>query len=395
MMAKPFIGALDGHSDGVWCTANAKNSLVQFFSGSCDGEIRAWDLAQKKTVWSVNAHRGFVRGLTVAPSGRTFYSCGDDAVVKQWSVEVAHNLQEQPEPLRTYVGKSVFHSIDHHWRDPKFVTTGSSAVDIWDCERTEPVHSYKWGVETVGCARYNPAEADLFASCGNDRSVALYDARAATPLRKVILQMRTNKVAWNPMEPFYFVAANEDHNLYTFDMRNMERAIVIHKDHVSAVMDVAFSPTGREFVSGSYDRTTRIFGYRSGKSREVYHTKRMHRIFCVNFSADSRFILTGSDDTNIRIWKARAAKPVAKMALREERKMAYRESLKKRFGHLPEIRRIANHRHLPKSVKKAKELKELQKNSERRKVENRKRHSKPGSIQERPEKKQAVVTEEK
>lgn len=63
---------------------------------------------------------------------------------------------------------------------------------------------------------------------------------------------------------------------------------MIHKDHVSAVMDVSFSPTGQEFASGSYDRTVRVFPHRSGRSREVYHTKRMQRVFCVNFSADAR-----------------------------------------------------------------------------------------------------------
>lgn len=42
-------------------------------------------------------------------------------------------------------------------------------------------------------------------------------------------------------------------------------------------MDVAYSPTGKEFVSGSYDRTIRIFNIHSAKSREVYHTKRMQR----------------------------------------------------------------------------------------------------------------------
>lgn len=34
-------------------------------------------------------------------------------------------------------------------------------------------------------------------------------------------------------------------------------------------MDVAYSPTGREFVAGSYDRTLRIFGHSAGHSREV------------------------------------------------------------------------------------------------------------------------------
>lgn len=34
------------------------------------------------------------------------------------------------------------------------------------------------------------AEADLFATTGSDRSVALFDLRSATPLRKIIMQVQ-------------------------------------------------------------------------------------------------------------------------------------------------------------------------------------------------------------
>ena len=37
--------------------------------------------------------------------------------------------------------------------------------------------------------------------------------------RKVILDMRTNAISWNPMEAFVFLAANEDYNVYSFDVR--------------------------------------------------------------------------------------------------------------------------------------------------------------------------------
>jgi WD repeat and SOF domain-containing protein 1 len=73
------------------------------------------------------------------------------------------------------------------------------------------------------------------------------------------------------------------------------------------VMDVDFSPTGREFVSGSYDRTVRIWRYNEGKSREVYYGKRMQRVFSVAFSGDANFVLSGSDDFSIRLWKANAS----------------------------------------------------------------------------------------
>jgi hypothetical protein len=36
--------------------------------------------------------------------------------------------------------------------------------------------------------------------------------------------------------------------VYIFDMRKMNRALNVLKDHVAAVMDVEFSPTGEELV---------------------------------------------------------------------------------------------------------------------------------------------------
>ncbi|KAL9682696.1 hypothetical protein QQ045_014502 [Rhodiola kirilowii] len=49
--------------------------------------------------------------------------------------------------------------------------------------------------------------------------------------------------------------ANEDWNCYSYDARKLEEAKCVHKDHVSAVLDIDFSPTGREFSTGSYDRS--------------------------------------------------------------------------------------------------------------------------------------------
>lgn len=78
------------------------------------------------------------------------------------------------------------------------------------------------------------------------------------------------------------------------------------QDFVSAVMDVDYSPTGREFVAGSYDRSVRLFAYNGGHSKEVYHTKRMQRVFSVRFSGDGSYVFSGSDDMNVRVWKVRS-----------------------------------------------------------------------------------------
>lgn len=391
IFAKPFVHALDGHKDGVYCMSTIRSNLVPFISGSCDGEIRVWDLSTKRCVWNTIAHEGFVRGVAPDLTGNAFYTCGDDKLIKYWALQ--HEMEtEEIVPLNVVHANHSLSSIDHHWVDTQFATSGD-VVSVWDVSRAQPIHTYKWGADSVLCVRFNPAEASLLASTGNDRSVCLYDLRASVPMRKFILSMNSNKLAWNPREPMNFTLANEDFNLYTFDMRKLDHALMIHKDHVGAVMDVAYSPTGREFVTASYDRTVRIFNINSGRSREVYHTKRMQRVFCASYTADTQYVLSGSDDTNIRVWKAQASKSVAADAGRAERKKQYLHSLKKRYAHMPEIRRMNNDKKTPKAVRKAKAVAHIQRQSEHRKIENRKKHSKEGSVVIEPERNRAVIRE--
>ncbi|CAI5737320.1 unnamed protein product [Hyaloperonospora brassicae] len=392
MFAKPFVGALDGHCDGVTALATTPSSLVALVSGAADGEVRVWDLPRRKCVWNVYGHRGFVRGLAVAPDGHTFYSCSEDKTVKQWALRVKSEDEDVPTALATFTSKEPFLGIDHHWSQKLFATCGSK-VQVWDPSRSTPTHEFAWGADSINSVHFNPAEASLLASTGSDRNVTLYDIRVASSMRKVVMEMRSNALAWNPMEPMNFTVANENHNLYTFDMRKMDRAMMVHKDHVSAVMDVAYSPTGREFVAGSYDRTIRIFNVRATKSREVYHTQRMQRIFSVKFSADANFVLSGSDDTNIRIWKAEAAKKLSKVGPRERRKMEYNESLKERYEHLREISRIAKHRHVPKAIKKAAHAKREASARDQKKMANRRAHAKEGAVPHTNIREKVVVKE--
>ena len=77
-----------------------------------------------------------------------------------------------------------------------------------------------------------------------DRCLVLYDIRAESPIHKVALLNKSQCLAWNPIEPINVTIGNDDSNSYTFDIRKMDQAKVIHKDHIQAVMSIAYSPTG-------------------------------------------------------------------------------------------------------------------------------------------------------
>ena len=137
--------------------------------------------------------------------------------------------------------------------------------------------TFPTSTETITSVRFNLSETSIIGSIGSDRTFTLYDIRTGKAERRVIMQMRSNALSWSPTFPTTVLLASEDHNLYTFDVRQLKTPTHIYKAHVAAVMSCDWSPTGLEFVSGGWDRTVRIWKEGQGTGPEVYHTKRMQR----------------------------------------------------------------------------------------------------------------------
>ncbi|KAK4881560.1 hypothetical protein RN001_004879 [Aquatica leii] len=392
VFAKPFVGNLDGHRDGVSCLGKHPTKLSILLSGAYDGEVRVWDIPQQICLRHFVAHDGIVRGISYNPNSTNFFTIGDDKTIKTWYADIPNNASEE-EPLNTILSKTVITGISHHQTKPIFATCGE-ICQIWEETRSEPIHTYQWGVDSLHDISFNPVQQNLLSTCASDRSIILYDIRNTGPVRKVILKLRTNRLAWNPMEPFIFTCANEDYNLYTFDTRNLKKPVNIHVDHVSAVIDVDYSPTGREFVSGSYDKSIRIFEAGKGHSRDIYHTKRMQRVTCILWSLDNKYIVNGSDEMNIRIWKARASEKLGTLKPREKTALNYNSALKEKYATHPQVKRISRHRQVPKHIYNAQNELRTIKQKLKKKEGNRRAHSKKGKVPFVPERQKHVVKQD-
>jgi WD repeat and SOF domain-containing protein 1 len=300
MFAQPFLGDLGrGHVDGVYKIEMDPEALDRLASGSGDGVIKVWDLPGREEVFQAQAHSNIVRGLSWVCSlaknslgglaanhcqnrERKLLSCGGsaDRSIKLWD---PYTEDKTNAPIATWLGKEAYTSISHHRSEPTFAVSSSSGIGLYDTTRPGGAVSSKlqWpnSVDTITSVAFNQVETSILASCASDRSVVLYDLRTSSPLAKTTLTLACNAIAWNPMEGFNLALASEDHNIYIFDMRKMNRASNVLKDHVAAVMDVKFSPTGEELVSASYDRSIRLWRRDQGHSRDIYHTKRMQRVF--------------------------------------------------------------------------------------------------------------------
>jgi WD repeat and SOF domain-containing protein 1 len=367
--------------------------LEHFASGSGDGIIKVWNLTSRQEIWQAQAHENIVKGMSWTRD-KKLLTCGADKTIKLFD---PYNSAPKAPPISTWHGQHAFTSVSHHRSIPSFAAA-SSNIQIYDVTRAAgtPVQTLSWptAIDTINAVAFNQTETSILASCATDRAIILYDTRTDSPLHRNVLNFACNSIAWNPMEAFNFAVACEDHNVYIFDMRNMKRALNVLKGHVAAVMSVEFSPTGEELISGSYDRTVRLWDRSKGHSRDIYHTKRMQRVFSVAWSPDNNYVLSGSDDGNVRLWRSQASsrQGVKSFALRQ--KLQYDDSLKERYAHMPEIKRIATHRQIPKQIKKAGEIKNEELKAIKRKDENERRHTKKGMTRRTAERAKMVLARE-
>lgn len=81
------------------------------------------------------------------------------------------------------------------------------------------------------------------------------------------------------------------------------------------------------------------------------------------------------------------------MAPRQREKANYGQKLVERYKHMPEIKKILRKRHTPKSIYRVQQQKRIIKESQRRKLFNKRAHSAPGKVKFIPERKKNIVKE--
>ena len=410
VFSKPFLFSLNQPTDCIKVMAKNHKSLGEFASGGFDGQVIIWDLPTRRPIFNIKSPHNMIKGLTYSNDGEDIISCGDDNMIHFYNkknlfsqknaFQTLHStsiLENSPDTfpreyksITSYDANGFIESIDHSFNEKIFATSGEN-ISIWNYERNTPLHKFKSCPDGYLRVKFNYVENNIILGTGYDRTITLFDLRTNNPLKQVTLRNKSACACWNPQEPFNFTVGNEDSNCYTFDMRNLDKIRMIHKDHILAVLDIDYSPTGKEFVTGSFDKTIRIFNNDEGYSRECYHDKRMQKVYSVMYSMDDKYVLSGSDDTNIRVWKAVANDSIKILNKREEDAKNYRKKLIEKYQYMPEIKRIKNQKHLPKYIINKKNELRIRKEAKKRKFKNKELNSKPGTLEYNPERIDKIV----
>ncbi|KAE9383221.1 WD40 repeat-like protein [Gymnopus androsaceus JB14] len=76
------------------------------------------------------------------------------------------------------------------------------------------------------------------------------------------------------------------------------------RGHTNSVLSVVYSPDGKQIVSGSADKTVRIWSAETGLPIGELLREHMDSVMSVAYSPDGKQIVSGSTDKTVRIWNA-------------------------------------------------------------------------------------------
>ncbi|WP_424100358.1 caspase family protein [Moorena producens] len=116
-----------------------------------------------------------------------------------------------------------------------------------------------------------------------------------------------NDIAFSP-DGKQILSGSDDNTVRLWDTETGQ-ALHTFIGHTSSVTAIAFSPDGKQILSGSNDHTVRLWDTETG---QALHTLEGHidGVSAIAFSPDGKQILSGSKDNTMRLWDTETGLPL-------------------------------------------------------------------------------------
>ena len=153
----------------------------------------------------------------------------------------------------------------------------------------------------VNCIAYSKKGADRIASASSDCTIRLWDGRTGVQLHVLESDDRVRSVAFSPSGK-EILSGSGGGMVDLWDATSGAR-IASRKAHTHNVRAVAFSPSGRFVASASDDKTVALWDLHSEEFAPVHvFSGHGHFVRSVAFSSDGTLLVSGSWDMTCKIW---------------------------------------------------------------------------------------------
>jgi len=204
------VATLTGHSSSVLALAFSPDGSL-LASSSLDGSVQVWDVAQRQKAFDLPGQQKAVSALAFSPDGALLATAGFDQIV------TFYDLRKRKQ-VRAVATNSIVSCLAFSPDGSRLAVAGyilSGNIPVYEVVSGKPLVALRGHTNFPTGVAFSP-DGRRIATCGEDRTVRLWDAASGQELLTL-------------------------------------------KGHTDIVRVVVFSKDGRRLVSGGWDRTVRVW----------------------------------------------------------------------------------------------------------------------------------------
>ncbi|KAI5188981.1 DDB1- and CUL4-associated factor 13 [Nematocida minor] len=386
LFRKPFVGCLDGHTEGVTRIVKCSTESPLYASTSYDGTIKVWNMNKRAEVETIALEQTTPAAISFLDS-TLLYSKKNSIFHRDANYEEITSgvMAESTAPKETeFTACSGVMDIVSNGSS-RFYASTVDGIEIFDKERIKSIASYKGERQAKRIYISSDAKWILYTVEGN--KIVGYDSRTGKSELEIVSKSEINAMSIDPSAPSMVAAGTNSGEIYIYNTYYTgDNSSYITppcrtlRGHASPVSDIQHSANGTRIVTGSVDRSVRIFSNDTSHRQEaLYHNKRMQAINAICCTSDNAYILSGSTDTNIRIWKLDPNSSTKICTKSEENSRALGNIIKEKYKNVAQIEAMKRHQIVPHRIKKSMKNRYDHIKAEQRKEAKRKEHEKTSS----------------
>lgn len=264
-------------------------------SSSVDGTVYLWNAAIGMGQHALSGHSGMaVNEIAWGADGNTLYTAGEDQTIGVWAAILGkrqRTLTGHVQAVRTLAYD------DRHQR----LVSGSAlgTLRVWNADGTSA--TLRGHTDPVRTVIFYP-DGDRILSGSNAGDLYVTDPTgdlSCTELPRLHGEHDIESVAFSPSGR-RFVTASKDKDIILWDALSGEPLRRL-RGHTSQVNTAVFSPDGNFVVSGAHDKTARLWDAKTGRALRVYPVGDK---WCeaVGVTRDGTRIIAGAGDRKVRVY---------------------------------------------------------------------------------------------
>ena len=262
-------------------------------SGSRDGTVIVWDVANRTPKLTVDGHTGSVTALRFLENDQILFSVSSDGIARIWNTDTG---------AEKFIKTNWYAFTIAFPQDGKTVAFRSSSneIQIWDVDNDKLVHTLKTKhKESINVLAFSP-DGNTIASGGRDGTLEVWDVSARQRFATLDSHTDTVNVVLFSPDGKMFASASKDGKVQLWDILTGKKAVLLTEPN-KGVNALAFSPDGKMLVSGRLGGPIQVWDTTTHQHLGDF-INAARSVDSLAFSPDGKILTSGSYDGSIRLW---------------------------------------------------------------------------------------------